>query len=37
MGVNGAPDTDDVFMLVDYWVNHLSQAFETVAGNQESK
>ncbi len=37
MGVNGAPDTDDVFMLVDYWVNHLSQAFEAVAGNQESK
>ncbi len=27
MGVNGAPGTDDVFKLVDYWVAHLKSAF----------
>jgi len=27
MGVKGAPGTDDVFMLVDYWIEHLRQAF----------
>ncbi len=27
MGVNGAPGTDDVFQLVDYWVSHLKDAF----------
>ncbi len=27
MGVGGAPGTDDVFKLVDYWVSHLREAF----------
>lgn len=27
MGVGGAPGTDNVFKLVDYWVNHLRNAF----------
>ena len=27
MGVGGAPGTDDVFRLVDYWVSHLKDAF----------
>jgi len=27
MGVGGAPGTDDVFKLVDYWVSHLKTAF----------
>jgi len=31
MGVGGAQETDDVFMLVDYWVEHLRSAFEQVA------
>jgi len=34
MGVNGAQGTDDVFMLVDYWVKHLREAFLKV---QEGK
>jgi len=32
MGVGGAKETDDVFMLVNYWVEHLSNAFEQIAG-----
>ncbi len=30
MGVGGAPGTDDVFKLVDYWVLHLKEAFLAV-------
>ncbi len=30
MYVNGAPGTENVFKLVDYWVNHLSEAFQKV-------
>jgi len=32
MGVGGAPGTDDVFKLVDYWVSHLKEAFLSVNG-----
>ena len=28
MYVNGAVQTDDVFRLTDYWINHLVDAFE---------
>ena len=31
MGVGGAQDTDDVFMLVEYWVEHLRSAFEQIS------
>ncbi len=31
MYVDGAPGTDDVFKLVDYWVNHLRSAFLELA------
>ena len=34
MGVDGAPGTEDVFMLVDYWIKHLREAFLKA---QESK
>ncbi|WP_457565445.1 metal ABC transporter substrate-binding protein [Caldithrix abyssi] len=27
MGVDGAPGTEDVFKLVDYWISHLREAF----------
>jgi ABC-type Zn uptake system ZnuABC Zn-binding protein ZnuA len=32
MGVGGASGTDNVFMLVDYWIEHLKNAFEKIAG-----
>jgi len=30
MYVNGAPGTEDVFKLTDYWIDHLSNAFEKI-------
>ncbi|GBD90243.1 manganese ABC transporter substrate-binding lipoprotein precursor [bacterium BMS3Abin04] len=30
MYVNGAPGTENVFKLTDYWVDHLSEAFKKV-------
>jgi len=30
MGVGSEQETDDVFMLVDYWVEHLRRAFEQI-------
>jgi len=37
MGVKGAPGTDDVFQLVNYWVTHLHNAFlKTAAGQPDT-
>lgn len=36
LSVDGAPGTGSFIDLVDYWVNHLSEAFESVRANDSS-
>ena len=35
MYVDGAPGTEDVFKLVDYWIDNLVKAFQQVAMEQK--